>query len=318
MTTRFLPKLLAFALALAAAGPAAAQPAEAGRLTVATYNIENAFDVFDDPYSGDEGTAVKSRHELRAIASAVAASNADLVFFQEVENAELLAAMAAEFLPDAGYTTCLVTPTNDGRGIHLGLLSRLPVVSVTSHRWASFPGPGGGEERLHFSRDAQEVVLDLPDGSPLRVFNVHLKSNRDREGDERSMRKRTAEALKVKRLAAERLAADPGALYLAVGDFNSDYTVAEGQAGPWPAMAALRRAEPDGSRVLLDVHEGLPREQRETLPGGGFYPPATFDYILASPAMARRLVPGSAGVIRRGDLVAGSDHLPVIATFRTD
>ncbi len=120
MTTRLLPIL--FTALLLAARPASAGVAEPGVLTVASYNIENAFDVFDDPYSGDEGTAVKSRNELRAIAAAIAESDADLVFFQEVENEQLLAAMADEFLPNAGYEVCLVTPTNDGRGIHLGLL----------------------------------------------------------------------------------------------------------------------------------------------------------------------------------------------------
>ena len=82
MTLRFPTIVLAALLSL----PAAAELAKPGTLTVAAYNIENAFDVFDNPYSGDEGTAVKSRNELRAIASAIDATGADLVFFQEVEN----------------------------------------------------------------------------------------------------------------------------------------------------------------------------------------------------------------------------------------
>lgn len=308
--------LAVVSLALVGVRPVAADVARPGTLTVLTYNIENAFDVFDDPYSGDEGTAVKSRNELRAIASAIEAADADLVFFQEVENEQLLAAMVAEFLPAAGYQVCLVTPTNDGRGIHLGLLSRLPVTSVTSHRWSSFTHPDRPDELHHLSRDVQEVQVELPDGSPLTVYNVHLKSNRSRPGDDRSMRKRTAEALKLMSLARERLEADPEAMYLAVGDFNSDFMVAEGQEGPWPAMAALRKPEANGSRVFLDVHDSLPRNQRESHPGSGFFPPANFDYVLASPAMARTLVPGSANMIRRGDLTSGSDHLPVLASFR--
>ena len=312
---RRLPAALAGALLSASA---VAQPAEPGVLTVATYNLENAFDVFDDPYSADEGTAVKSRNELRALASAIGATDADLVFVQEVENEQLLAAMVAEFLPDAGYGVCLVTPTNDGRGIHLGLLSRLPVRSVTSHRWASFTHPDRPEEVLHFSRDAQEVEVELPGGTPLTVYNVHLKSNGSREGDERSIFKRTAEALKLKELAADRLAADPRALYLAVGDFNSDYVQTPEQRGPWPAMAAFREPLADGTRVFLDAHDGLPREQRESHPAGGFFPAANFDYVFASPAMAERLVPGSATMVTRGDLVTGSDHLPVVASFRVD
>ena len=316
MTPRLLPLLLAALLLMPDA--ATAEPAEPGVLKVATYNLRNAFDVFDDPYSGDEGTAVKSRNELRAVASAIGATDADLVFLQEVENEQLLAATVEEFLPDAGYEVCLVTPTNDGRGIHLGLLSRLPVASVTSHRWSSFVHPDHPDEVHHLARDVQEVSLVLPQGPPLTVYNVHLKSNRDREGDERSMRKRTAEALKLKSLARARLAADPNAWYLAVGDFNSDYTVAPEQAGPWPAMAALRAPESDGTLVFHDAHEGLPRDKRESHPASGFFPAANFDYILASPEMAERLIPGSATMVTRGDLVTGSDHLPVLASFRID
>ena len=189
--------------------------------------------------------------------------------------------------------------------------------SVTSHRWSTFFHPDVPDEPHHMSRDVQEVVVELPDGSPLTVYNVHLKSNRSREGDDRSMRKRTAEALFLKSLAMEDLQEDAAAKYLAVGDFNSDYVQTPEQEGPWPAMAALRVPEADGSRVFHDVFDGLPRELRESHPGG-FFPPANFDYVLASPSMAEALVPGSADMVRRGDLAAGSDHLLVYASFRLE
>ena len=39
------------------------------------------------------------------------------------------------------------------------------------------------------------------------------------------------------------------------------------------------------------------------------------DYILVSPALRERLVPGSAYVLSDDKLLAGSDHAPVSATF---
>lgn len=311
--------LLSLLVLLALSLPGLAQPSTPGRLTVMTYNVENFFDVFDSPYTGDEGTAVKPRNQVTTIADAIEHGNPDVVFFQEIENDAGLIAMVAEQLPESGYTHATVTATNDGRGINLGVLSRLPIVSITSHRWQPFfhpadPGPAG--EPFYFARDMQEVVLDLGNQRTLTVFNVHLKSNRDSEGDPNSMKWRTAEAARLKDAVRDKLAAAPRAWLLCVGDFNSDYMETPERNRPWPAMAHLQAPEPDGSRLLQDVHAHLPRAQRATLPGNAMFPPATFDFILASPALANRVVEGSPRVIQDEALTTGSDHRPVLATFR--
>ncbi|MEM1446724.1 MAG: endonuclease/exonuclease/phosphatase family protein [Planctomycetota bacterium] len=290
-----------------------------GELSVMTYNVQNFFDVFDSPYTGDEGTSVKARNQVTAIADAIEHADSDVVFFQEIENEAGLVAMVAEQLPESGFTHAVVTPTNSSRGINLGVLSRVPIISITSHRWQPFfhpddPGPRG--ETFYFARDLQEVVLDLGDGQTLTVFNVHLKSNRDSEGDPNSMTWRTAEAKRVKDAVREKLTEDADAWVLAVGDFNSDYMETPGRDRKWPAMTYVFAPEQDGSRALIDVHADLPRSKRATLPGSNFYPPATFDFILASPAFAKRLVRGSAEVIHDEKLTTGSDHFPVVATFR--
>ncbi len=305
-------------LGLASSAQEAGTPDE---LTVVAYNVENYFDVFDDPYSDDDGTAVKARVQIQALANAIAALDADVVFLQEIENEAALVGMVAEFLPDAGYLHAIVMPTNSTRGINLGVLSRVPVLSATSHRWKPFFHPDDpSREPYYFARDLQEIHLDVGRDAPLIAFNVHLKSNSSRDGDPRSMKWRTAEAAAVKDATRAILADDPEAWVIAAGDFNSDFMVAPDQEGPWPAMAHLREPETAGpfrgKRVLVDVHDGLPRKQRESHPGDAFYPPANFDYILASPALAARLVPGSARVFDEEALTTGSDHRPVVATFR--
>ncbi|MEM7577662.1 MAG: endonuclease/exonuclease/phosphatase family protein [Planctomycetota bacterium] len=302
--------------------PMTAQDAwDDGELTVMTYNVENFFDVFDSPYTGDEGTSVKSRNEITAIADAIEHGDPDVVFFQEIESEAGLIAMVAEQLPESGYTHAVVTPTNSNRGINLGVLSRVPIVSITSHRWQPFfhpEAPGPNAETFYFARDMQEVVLDLGGGRKLTVLNLHLKSNRDSTGDPNSMMWRTAEAKRVKDAVREKLADDPDAWLLAVGDFNSDYMETPDRDRKWPAMGYLQAREADGSRVLMDVHRDLPRNRRATLPGNNFYPPATFDFILASPAMSKRVQRGSAKVISDEKLTTGSDHFPVVATFRVN
>jgi len=297
---------------------AAERPDAPKTVTLGAYNIENFFDVWDNPYTEDEGTKVKSRNEVRDLARAIKALDADVLVVQELEHEQLLTALVEEFLPDAGYGYVAASPGNDGRGILLGCLSRYPITQVTSHRLQWFTHPDHPETPYRFSRDLLRFTIDVGLDRPLQVYNVHLKSNGSRPGDPHSMLKRTAESARVKQIIRDAVAADPGVLAVVAGDFNSAYETRPDQDRPWPAMAYLRAPEPDGSQLLTDVHDALTDDQRVTHPGDKKYPPVTFDYILSAPAMARRYVQGSAAVLPKGNLTGGSDHLPVRATFRLD
>jgi len=289
---------------LFSAAPALAQD---DHLTIAAYNLENAFDVFDNPYTEDEGTDVKARWAFRSIARAIRATDADVIAISEVENEPVLRALVDEFLADQGYEHVTVMPGNDGRGISLGLISRVPIRSVTSYRWQTLTLPGD-DRRWRFARDLMHAKLDVagPDAEPLHVFVVHFKSKRSVKGDENAVAWRTAEATRTRRIVEKLLADDPDALAVVAGDFN---------ANPGdPAMTALLSPGDEGSRPLTDAHAHLPADQRITYPSTR-YPDTIFDYILVSPAMKRRYVEGSADIIRDPQLTRGSDHLPVYASF---
>ncbi|MEM6553684.1 MAG: endonuclease/exonuclease/phosphatase family protein [Planctomycetota bacterium] len=291
------------------------RPAE--RVTVMTYNVENMFDIFDDPYTGDEGTPVKRREAVEKIAKAIAAGSPDVVIFQEIENEFVIAQMAHEFLPGMGYRYILCPPTNSGRGIDLGVMSRYPIKRMSSYRLREFRHPDDGPDVMRgFSRDVMHATIDVGHDQPLEVLNVHLKSNSSREGDPYSMKQRTAEAMELKRIARELVDADPDAWVVVGGDFNSDYERRPEDDRDWPATAHLLAADADGSKLLTDLHAGQPRSQRITLPSKGRFPSAVFDFVLASPALAARVVPGSARVVSNEALTGGSDHLPVFATFK--
>lgn len=280
-----------------------------------SYNIENAFDVFDDPYTDDEGTDVKRSDELMAIARAIAAADADIVVFQEVENVQMLEGLVNTFLPDKGYRYIACERGNDGRGISLGIISRFPIISVTSHRHRWLTHPEAPDRAWRFSRDAMQVTLEVH-GQRLDVFNMHLKSNSSSPGDENSKLKRTAEAMMVKSIIRGILAQRPDGLVLLMGDMNSNLEHRpEEQDRPWPATQHLRAAEQDGSHILLDAHESLAYDDRITIPGDDRYPPAIFDYIYASPALNGKLVAGKSYIINEPDQVTGSDHRPVVASY---
>lgn len=308
----FQRSVLCFVVVLFFAAPALCWAEE---VTVMTYNIENAFDVFDDPYTDDDGTDAKRSDEMLSIAKAVAAADADIVVFQEVENVQMLEGLVGTFLPDGGYDYIACERGNDGRGINLGIISRFPIDKVTSYRYRTLTNPEAPERTWRFSRDAMQVTLDVH-GQKLDIFNVHLKSNSSSPGDENSKLRRTSEAIMVKSIIRQMLAEKPEAYILLMGDMNSNLERRPEQDRPWPATAHLREAEPDGSHLLIDALESLPYEQRISHPGDDRYPPVIFDYIYASPALNKKLIPQKSYVINDPDKVGGSDHRPVTATYQ--
>lgn len=301
---------------LIACTPAPRASAQPQTLTVGAYNVRNFLDVFDDPYSEDESVKVKPRDEIVAMAKAIKQLDADVVLFQELENEFVLQAMIDEFLPNEGYRHVAAQRTNSGRGINLGVISRFPITELRSYRFQTLTNPAAPGREWRFARDLMRVTVDAGLDRPVDLFNVHLKSNRDGPDDPNSRLYRTAEAIRVKQIVREEIEQDPEALIVIAGDFNSNYETRPDQPRPWPAMAHLMEPEADGSHLLTDVHAHLSDEQRVTIPGDGRYPPATFDYILVSPAMARAYVKDSADIVRSSALTVGSDHRPISAKFR--
>lgn len=288
--------------------------ASAEEVTVMSYNVENMFDVFDDPYTGDESTDVKRRDEIYAIAQAIAKADADVIVFQELENEHLLDAMVKTFLADQGYDYIAAQRTNSTRGINLGVVSRYPIKRLASYRYMTLTHPDAPEQTWRFARDAMHITLDIA-GEALHVFNLHLKSNSSRANDKNSMKWRSAEVLGVKSIVRELLNERPDVNVLVMGDCNSNIETRPEQPRPWPATQLMRAPEADGSKLLIDVFDGMAYNERVTIMGDDRYPPAVFDYIYASPALAKKLVKNSPAVIRDEALTAGSDHLPVTAAF---
>lgn len=289
-----------------AAGPVLGQDEPAtSNLRIASYNIENAFDVFDDPYTRDEGTDVKLRWEVEMIADVLKKLDADVVGFQEIENEAVLKAMVSEYLPDMGYEYVAVPLTNDSRGIKLGIISRLPVISITSYRWQTLNHPDT-DQTWRFARDLFHAKLQTKQGKILNVFVVHLKSKGSRDGDPQSVKWRTSEATRIRQIIGDMIANNPDELVVLMGDYNSKPDE--------PATMKLLSPADDGSAVMSDCHSSIPMEDRTTYPSERF-PNSVIDFILTSPALTAKLVPGSAAIFNEPELIKGSDHLPVVAEF---
>jgi endonuclease/exonuclease/phosphatase family metal-dependent hydrolase len=188
---------------------------------------------------------------------------------------------------------------NDHRGIDVGLISRIPVGEVVSHRHLRFPGAEGQPAR--FNRDVLTVNLEPPDGQPFQVWVVHLKSNSG--GREAAEPIRLAESREVRALLDKELAKDSGARIMVMGDFNDtpesktiSTIVGQGATALWPTLADLK------DKSLVSYNEGRYR--------------SIIDFILCSPAMHQAYVPGSFHIPQGSIGTTGSDHNPIVATFR--
>ena len=278
--------------------------ASAKTVTIATYNILNLFDVFDNPYTDDESTPVKPRSEIEQVAQVIRQLDADVIVLQEVENEQVLTAMVDAFLPDMGYDYIAAPPGNDGRGITLGVLSRKPIVKLTSYRWQPVVHPGEPKTH-HFARDLLHATIQATEQSTLEVFVVHLKSKSSRKNDPKSVGWRSAEATKARDIIAHLEQQNPNLLGIIMGDFNSKLEDPASQ---------IVFAPVDGKPVLYDVMANLPLTQRITYPSTR-YPNSVIDYMGVTAALRDKLVPDSAKVFPQSDITQGSDHLPLTAQF---
>lgn len=276
-----------------------ARQAAKDQLVVATYNILNLFDEVDSPYHADETTAAKPREELEHVAETIRALDADVIAFQEVESRGYLKRFVDAFLGDMGYQHIVHYEGNDLRGIDVCLLSRVPVGPVRSHRHVKFSGPDGRQRQM--SRDLLNVTLQPPGKSPFEVWVVHLKSNSG--GREFAEPIRLAEAKYLRDQLDQRLAADPNAAILLMGDFNDSWEspTLKTIVGSGPTALKLPLAEPVIKSLIT-----YNREPHRSM----------IDFILCSPAMAKQYVSGSYRTVPGEVKTSGSDHNPVTAWFK--
>jgi len=333
---------------------------------------------FDDP---DEralahrvADAIASDDKRQLTALALADTEADIVCLQEVDSREALeifykryvkrviepkfaaarkglrAQLGRELTEDERialerrffYENRILLEGNDGRGIDVAVLSRLPLV-VQSHAHRSFAELGvwhssladyreiiDGRERVLkpsdrvFRRDCLEVRVEIGD-KMLTLFNCHFKSMGGSR--ERTKPLRAAEARAVKRIVSETFGGHQReALWAICGDLN-DHLEVDGQATP----GALDVLVEEGFSVNLATRRQA--DDRWTTYFGEEDQYSQFDYILASPALAALNPNAVPDILRKGqafrahrydgpryprighDRPKASDHCPVAVTL---
>lgn len=299
-------------------------------LTLASFNVKDLL-----PPASDAARAALPA-KLDWVARTLRTVDADVVGLQEVGSAELLDAVAERMGSPAPLHR--VMGTTDARGIGCALLTRLPLLESRVHTAESlaFPVFVAGDPppfgtRIPLRRGIVHARVDTS-GGPVDVLVAHFKSSRSvgvrdasgrelsprtaREAAEAALRSlvwRAAEALHVRGLVDQILAARPAARVAVVGDFND-----------LPDSAVLRclRAEGsagDGKAALADCTTGVEPSRRFSCFHGADR--VQIDHVLASESLRAVLVGArfwndALRAHGAGDeLAPDSDHAPVVVRF---
>jgi hypothetical protein len=242
---------------------------------IGTYNIENLFDRFDDPYSVGDDTYGRYRSKPKSRAHAYDTAErirengidgraVDIVALQEIENfGALLDWVQGSVGPHYGPKTGVVSqPSNDPRGIDLALIcnDRFRIRRVISHRFEKFRRSDGA--LYAFGRDCLQIELLDEDREDLilTAFICHFKSkytmaDRFKEPEayarEQGLNtiKRRAEAEKVVEIV-QRAVDVENDRFVILGDLNDTFDS--------EALAPL--LAPDNPLGLVNAAELLPQD----------------------------------------------------------
>ena len=279
---------------------------------VATYNVEN---YLDQP---TESRPVPKSAEARAkVCESIRVLNPDVIALEEMggTNAlmELRASLKARGLDMPFWEHVQGWDTN----IHVAILSRLPIIARRPHTNDSFLLDG---RRFAVSRGFAEVDIRAATNFTFTLIAAHLKSRRP-VPDADEAEERLEEAKILRGIVDERFKSDPDTRLIVLGDFNdvkdSDSTKAIIGRGRFK-LVDTRPAERNGDTAPNEIPRFEPRNVTWTHYYGKVDTYSRVDYILLSPAMARDWETNGTYVLTIPNWGVGSDHRPIVATFKTE
>lgn len=259
--------------------------ADAGRVVVASWNVENLFDTEDDPSNtGDDGytprgwsrwTEARYALKIQHLADVLNRMRPDVVCLAEVENRRVLEDLSECLKGRHGYGLPVIVHRDggDARGIDVAMMAT--VAPVATNWFCAVPG----------QRDvlACDFVFD---GRRLTVVMNHWKSQLGKKPESDAIR--IAEARSVREFLDRRLKADPAAAILVAGDFNDSVTspILTGEAGF--SIERQRVCDDRTGRLLYNLSGELPEASRGTY----YYSPAKQWNSFDSMSVTRSMLDG--------------------------
>jgi len=303
-------KSLRFVLLAGASLLALAQIAAAETFRVATYNVEN---YLDQPTESRRNA--KSEEAKAKVRESIKAMKPDVIAFQEMGKGSALLELRDSLKKEGLDFPHWEHVTGFDTNIHVAILSRFPIVARHPHTNDNFLLTG---RRYRVSRGFAEVDIKVNDSYAFTLITAHLKSRRPiPDADEAEMRLEEAKILREKIEA--RLATNPDANLIVLGDFNDTYDTPSTKAiigRGKTAMIDTRPAERNGDNQPHPTNRRYsPRNVTWTHYYGVEDSYSRIDYILLNSGMAKEWVTNETYILTVPNWGIGSDHRPLVATF---
>ncbi len=268
-------------------------------LSIVTWNLRNFVNADQDsdaPFEEIDPGWTQHRAMVGAVLRSI---DADILVLQEVEHEAVLGELNDQELDNA-YPHVRVIDANDPRGIDVGVMSKIALDQVITHRDDSFPELSNTQgPSYHYARDCLEIHLTF-NGRPLALLGVHYKAKQDDDP-----LKRLAEAQHTRGIADGIFEAGPNTGILILGDFND--------VPGSPPYAVTVGQEPDVYRNAAEEVEGADRwtfEYQNTH--------ELVDQQMSNGLLHDRLDPTSVQILHGPEAQAASDHAPLIATYHVN
>jgi endonuclease/exonuclease/phosphatase family metal-dependent hydrolase len=271
-------------------------------LRVATFNVEN---YLDTPTSTRRAKSPASEAKVR---ESILAIHPDVIALQEIGSSnallELAAGLKAGGLDLPFWEQVAAYDTN----IHLGILSRFPIVSRRLHTNDGFLLDG---RRLDVKRGFADLEIQVNPRFRFTLIAAHLKSRLPSlTADEEEWRYQ--ESLALRRAIDSRLVDNPDSNLIVLGDFND-----------LQDSKPLRTIMGRGKTRLIDTR---PAERNDAAESGKrqvtwthYYAKedvfSRIDYILFSREMEKYWVKSETYILASPDWGLASDHRPLVAGF---
>lgn len=265
-------------------------------LRVLNWNVHNLENDKDD--SGAPGETIVTTAEYTAHRKAVGIvlkqADPDIAVLPEVENLAVLDDLNKTELGGV-YATSLIDG-NDYRGVDIGVLSKLPIDSVVSHKSEPFTLNGTQGPNYYFSRDCPEIHIQF-NGRKMVFLGAHFKAKSNDDPV-----KRLAEAQRTRAIADGLAKEDPSRAIVILGDFND--------TPDSPPYAAVIGNDPT---KYTDATLMIPATDRWSYDFQGKL--ELIDFQMVNPVLAPMLDVQSVVIRHAADVDTASDHSPVIATY---
>ena len=284
----------------------------AGTFRIATYNVENYLDQPTETRSH-----VKTPEAKAKVRESIRALHPDVLALEEVGGTNALLELRASLKADGQDFPFWEYVQSFDTNIHVIVLSKFPIVARRSHTNDFFLLDG---KRFQVKRGFAEVDIQAATNFSFTLLAAHLKSHLTTpEADESE--ERLGEAKVLRGLIDARLAKNPDAKLVVLGDFNDEKnsdTIRDIMGHGKFKLTDTRPAERNGDTAPAEPPYFEPRNVAWTYYYGKNDTYARIDYILLSPAMKQHWLADETYIPAIPNWGVGSDHRPIVATFTTE